>query len=422
MSASLYRRIKALVELNHQKYTPKTAIQYLKGNTGQEVDFLSAGVLVLDVGQSVQVPGVEIKEGELSVPADEIIKNRPTLTVEQLASSEFGGCGNVVLPAAALGIRTGVMGFTGQDVEGNYFRKSMEQYGVTTSGMIVDAMHRSDVSIKIQVEDRTKREPLVFCEDAGKYFHFGSAQAKERLIALNPKSVQISYSGLFENGADCGGGDLLANDIRWIKKTLDSLVMVDTHTYAGDQKRYDCLRPSLEVADMFVCSDDEVELMIPQYKLSSGNTRAEKRQAFFNFLKDNYCKENEARFYAVTSPEEAVVLYYKPNGESVQVTVENWFTTNNGEIFTTTGAGDSWRAGLNAYILNHEQEFKSGRLNVEEAVQFANLTARLYISGSRTTAFKSYQYTDLLRLASGQKPTEDLRPLTAVYKALDRAA
>ena len=428
MTASLETRAQALTELISGKYNKESAMQYLQENS-QEVDFLSIAVLVIDVGQSVEVPGVDIRGGELSVPQDTIIKTRDPLTVEQLASSEFGGGGNVTLPAAALGIKTGIMGYVGEDVEGKYFIEGMRKHGINTHGIIKDALFRTDVCIKLQLKhpkgEREPREPLVFCEHAGKYFDFGNLAVKERLIALNPASVQISYSGLFEYGADLENGQRLAEGIKWIKKTLDALVMVDTHTYKKDPQRYDCLKPSLEFANMFVCSDDEVELIVPQYKIPSGETKEEKRQSFLHFLRDTYCKGDEARLYAVTSPEESVVLYYKPGGEAVEVKVENWFTTTQ-DIFTPTGAGDSWRAGLNAYILHHQEEFKSGNLNIEEAVQFANLTARLYISGSGTTAFRHnnrhYEYQHLLDLVSQPRPKADLKPLTAVYEVLDGAA
>ena len=359
---------------------------------------------------------MEIKEGDLAVPQEPFIKIRPILTIEQLASVEYGGGGNVVLPAAALGVKTGIMGYVGEDIEGGLFIGAMKSHSVNPFGVVINKGYRTDVCFA-PMADTGERAPLKFFEDAGKYFDPNDARVKERLIFLNPKIVQISYSGLFEKGADLDGGKRLADGIRWIKKNLESLVMVDTHTYSKEPSRYDCLKPSLEVADMFVCSDKEVELIVPQYGIKSKQGIKEQKQAFLSYLKKNYCKGNEARLYAVTSPEKTAVLYYNPNGTTEQIEVENWFFTTKEHIVDATGAGDSWRAGLNAYILNHLEAFKSGSLNIKEAAQFANLTARLYISGKGIEAFKHCNgtYDRLLRVVSGNKPEKDLSDLREVY-------
>ncbi len=387
-------------------------------NDDNQVDLLSAAVMVCDVKEPVIIPGLQIEEGHLAVPPEEFISKRPSLVASQLQSVEYGGGGNVVLPAAALGIKTGLVGIIGNDIEGGFFAGGISGYGVNISGLITDDRYRSDVSF-IPQDETGNRAPITFCEDAGKHFDFAN-DVKDRLVIANPKIVQISYSGLFEEGADLDGGRRLAEGISWIKENLESLVMVDTHTYAAEPQRYECLKPSLEVADMFVCSDDEVNLIVPQYNLpTAGNNK----KAFLTYLENNFCKGDEARLYAITSPEKTSLLYYHPGDGTKEIEVDNWFHTSKeeGKFFDTTGAGDSWRAGLNSYILNRLDDYKSGKLDVEQAVQMANLTARLYISGRRTEGFRQYNFGGLFKFLTQGRPNADLKTPEGLYQAIDTA-
>ncbi len=422
MAVSRDKQARSLIELNPEKYTLSNVEDHLD-RYKEQVDFLSMGNLVIDVQKPITIPDLKMKHEDLAVPKEHFIKTRPPLTKVQLATVQLGGCGNVARPAAALGVKTGVIGYIGQDIEGEQFIKVMKEHSVNVFGVISDKRYRTDVSF-IPQDKSGMRTPVTFCEHVGKYLDPNDPRVMERLIFLNPSIVQISYSGLFERGADLEGGRRLARAIKWMKDTIDTLVMVDTHTYTLEPERYEYLKPSLEVADLFVCSDDEVDLIVPQYGIKSGAHMVDKRQAFLSYLKKQYCKGNEARLYAITSAEKTLVLYYKSIGEVKQIESKNWFLTTKEYMpnnqFYLIGAGDSWKAGLNVYILHHLEEFKSGDLNIEEGVQFANLTSRLYISGEGVQAFKHYKYFNLQRLISGKKPDIDLKPLSGLYKALDK--
>lgn len=50
-----------------------------------------------------------------------------------------------------------------------------------------------------------------------------------------------------------------------------------------------------------------------------------------------------------------------------------------GETIDLVGAGDSFRAGFVAYIVKNINDFKTGMINITDAVQMANLFASLYI-------------------------------------------
>lgn len=418
MSAPLDKRISALMELNPEKYSNKEiAREHLKKHA--KVDFVSAGVIVVDIKTYIGI-GKDIKEGSLAVISEDLsAKLISTITSEELKDSVLGGIGNVALPASALGINTGIVGYVGDDRLGKHFLRKIQKYGVYISGVITEPEYNTDFSY-IPQDRNGSRAGIKFCESAGKHFDLTNKRIMEIFYLLNPKIVQISYSGLFEEGADRDGGKKLAEGIRLIKDNLDSLVMVDTHTYTGKLERYDYLKPALEVSDMFICSYDEARLISERFYIKSGETKEDKIDSFLSYLEEHYCKGDSARLYAVTTSETISILYYKPNKQTERIKFDNWFTTTIEHIYDTTGAGDSFKAGLNSYILNHLQEFKEGTINIQEAVQFANLIARLYISEKGIEAFKGYDYYGLIRSVSkDKKPTGDLVSKEGLYEALD---
>ena len=149
MSAPIPHRINDLIDLNRkQPLSEGEATSFLYDGLKHQVDFLSIAVLVNDVKEPVTLLGLNIGAGDLIVPDDTSIAKRPPLTEHQLVSVEYGGGGNVALPAAALGISTGVMGYAGKDVEGTHFVMGMQQYGVNTFGIIRNRGLRTDVSFK----------------------------------------------------------------------------------------------------------------------------------------------------------------------------------------------------------------------------------------------------------------------------------
>ena len=377
-----------------------------------KIDFLSISVLVDDVKEPVNVGKLDIKEGSLAV-----VPQKPKLTKKQIESSHYGGGGNIAPPAKVLGIKTGVMGYIGSDYEGEFFLKGMKKYRINTEGIIRTKWH-TDVSI-IPQDESGKRGPIAFFEGAGRYFDM-TEEIKDKILSLKPKIVQISYSGLFDRGADRNKGRNLAEIIRWIKG-IGSIVMVDTHTYTNQPEKYDLLKSSLYVANLFMCSNDEVKLIIPQYniKFALESDDMSRGYSFLEYLQGEFWKNIEdTRVFAVTAKNYVITKYHSPQKTVVTNFIENYYSSI--KAVDAVGAGDSFRAGFNAYIVKNLKDFKSGNLNINEAVQFANLTALLYISGKGTQAFKSYKYRDLLRLVKMGKPEKPYCNIEEIYLDMDR--
>jgi len=65
-----------------------------------------------------------------------------------------------------------------------------------------------------------------------------------------------------------------------------------------------------------------------------------------------------------------------------------------GEVIDLVGAGDSFRAGLMAYITQNIEDFKGGQINIREAIQLGNLFASVYIKsplGNRYGNIEAYE-------------------------------
>ncbi|MFC1562615.1 carbohydrate kinase family protein [candidate division KSB1 bacterium] len=374
------------------------------------LDFLCIAVLVDDVKQPVDVGRLDVERGSL-----ETIHQKPKLSIEQIESSHYGGGGNIAPVAKILGLRTGIMGYIGNDYEGEFFIRGMEKCGINTDGIVKTKWH-TDVSI-IPKDKDGKRGPIAFFEGAGRYFDM-TENIKEKIYLLKPRIVQIGYSGLFDKGADRNKGKNLAEMVEWIK-SIGSVVMVDTHTYTSQPKKYDLLKPSLHNTDLFMCSNDEVELMIGQYNIKcfSESDEISKAYSFLEYLQGKFWIDvEEPRIFAVTAKDYVIIKYFSPNKGVITKFIKNYYSSV--KAVDAVGAGDSFKAGFNTYIVKNLNVFKNGNLKLDEAVQFANLTALLYISGKGTEAFKDYKYKELLGLIKRGRPAKPYYDIKKIYSGM----
>ena len=73
-----------------------------------------------------------------------------------------------------------------------------------------------------------------------------------------------------------------------------------------------------------------------------------------------------------------------------------------GDVKDLVGAGDSFRAGFVAYIAKNINDFKNSKINIEQAVQMANLFASLYIKAPLNNRYSAIgKYEKLLNVVSG---------------------
>ncbi len=387
------------------------------------MDFLSIAVIVADIKEPVTFKDLNLQDGELLIASEDLYRKMPKLSDFQIQSMEFGGGGNVVLPASKLGVKTGLMGYIGDDKVGQYYLKQMQKNGVDTSGVFKKSDKRTDVSF-IPKDESGKRAPIVFYEDVGRYFNLGDSQVFQKIKNLDPEVILISYSGLFGKGADLKGGKKMRDGIKRIKKEIGSLVMVDTHTYTNALPKYDLLQPILPEIDLFFCSDDEAELIFKRLSQRGYFGKQDKYspQKLLSFIANSYMGKEKTQLFGITSSQRVLYCYHpadkKVSGILIN-SIKNLFATSKDYIFDTTGAGDSFKSGLCCYLSRYKDEFYSGRLDLGEVIQFANLVARLYISGPRVSEFNTYHFSDLIDLLRKNPSKSDVFTLKGLQSQLD---
>jgi len=114
---------------------------------------------------------------------------------------------------------------------------------------------------------------------------------------------------------------------------------------------------------------------------------------FLNFLSERFWqKGNRTKLFGVTVSDGAYEKDISPDGHiNGPNKIESRFMA--GEVIDLVGAGDSFRAGLIAYIARNLDDFNNGTLNCVEAVQMGNLFASLYIKAplnDRYSNIKTY--------------------------------
>ena len=74
-----------------------------------------------------------------------------------------------------------------------------------------------------------------------------------------------------------------------------------------------------------------------------------------------------------------------------------------GSVQDLVGAGDSFRAGVTAYISQNIESFKHSTISIEEAVQMGNLFASLYIQAPLNNRYGNVDtYANMLKKVKSQ--------------------
>jgi sugar/nucleoside kinase (ribokinase family) len=246
---------------------------------------------------------------------------------------------------------------------------------------------------------------------------------KQAVQRLQPRVVYYMYSGLSDRG-DANGGRDLAEFIRWCR-TQGAVTIADSHTLTGNPHEliaagkpvaeYHLLEPLLPELDVFFTSSDEAKLientLAPERRRDPDERRY--HEDFLEWLTSRFWQSDErARLFGVTVSDGAYEKHVGPDGRTGgpnQVTSR--FMA--GEVVDLVGAGDSFRAGLIAYIASNLDAFKKGTMDFEEAVQAGNLFASLYIKApleDRYGNIRAYpKMVQVLQTESGFESFEALR-------------
>jgi sugar/nucleoside kinase (ribokinase family) len=314
-----------------------------------------------------------------------------------------GGPGNAAPLLARAGLKVAVVAnlgqgdFAGLDIQGRFFFDTMVNNNVDMSQTFIHPTLATGTTFIYEKGDR-ERGGIVYFPNANDDFdleHF-----KSSVMKLNPTIVYYMYSGLSDK-ADANGGKDLANFMRFCSQK-GIVTIADSHTLTNNPqlllesnakvKGYKILEPLLFELDLFFTSFDEARLIDQSIGEKRNHHLGSEKEFINNFLKSLSQKfwrppvgevspradNKNPKIFGVTVKDGATVIYRDASGHITgPLMVASRFMS--GVAIDLVGAGDSFRAGLVAYIVKNINDFKTGMINIAEAIQMANLFASLYI-------------------------------------------
>ena len=305
----------------------------------------------------------------------------------------------------AVGANLGKGDFDGFDAIGRYFYDILAQNDVNLSGINVHPTLPTGITY-IYETGSDERGGLCYFPNANNDFDFG--HFKDVVTNLKPKIVYYMYSGLSTKG-DANGGEDLAEFISRCRQA-GCITLVDSVTLASDPrelskrqtniKAYNLLLPVLPEVDLFFISSDEAKLIAQTFgwaKKLINNDENENNQIILNCFAEHFWKDNRRpRIFGITTSDGA----FEKHTESSDIfsepcEIKSRFMSN--DVVDLVGAGDSFRAGVLAYILKNRDRFKAKTLNWHKSINMGNLYASLYIKAPLNDRYANIlPYEDML--------------------------
>lgn len=320
----------------------------------------------------------------------------------------------------AVGVNLGRGDYDGLDAQGRFFYDVMKASGIDMSATFIHPDLPTGTTF-IHSSSGPDRGGIAYFPNANNDFDFSIFKgAVER---LKPKIVYYMYSGLSDRG-DVNGGRDLAEFIKWCR-SRGAITIVDSHTLTSNPQElikagksvqeYRLLEPLLPEVDLFFTSCDEARMI--ENTLAPGRIWAKFKEQennvhFLDFLtKKFWRKDKRTRLFGVTVSNGAYEKHICPDGDiGGPNKIESRFMA--GEVVDLVGAGDSFRAGLIAYIARGLDEFKNGSVNFAEAVQMGNLFASLYIKAPLNDRYGNIKpYDKMLKVVRSEVNYPSLQAL-----------
>jgi len=349
-----------------------------------------------------------------------------------------GGPGNAAPLIARAGLKVAVganLGhgdFGGLDAQGRFFFDTMVNNNVDTSQIFIHPKLSTGTTFIYEKGSR-ERGGIVYFPNANDAFdleHF-----KSSVVKLNPKVIYYMYSGLSDK-ADANGGKDLADFMRFCRQK-GIVTIADSHTLTNNPQAlidsdreiegYKILEPLLYELDLFFTSYDEARMIentighasSPASGNKSGCAGGDKKEyinAFLKSLSQKFWRDKNARIFGVTVKNGAAVIYRDAFGNiDGPLMVSSKFMS--GDTIDLVGAGDSFRAGFVTYIVKNIKDFKTGRINIADAVQMANLFASLYVKAPLSDRYGNIgEYEKLLRVINSPVQFNTFEQLISAVK------
>jgi len=368
-----------------------------------DIEILGLGVVVPDVKRRQEITADDPWRGKLR-----ILDAQPDVTEAELQQADLGGLGNWAPVLATLGFRTGAMGYVGDDAAGRIYGQRLQgESGV--SNLLIRTKYTTAVSL-ITVDHSGERK-IGFYPGANQYFDF-EPDVLSGIEENRPKIAHVAYAGLCQHGFDRNGGKNLADGISAMRE-MGIFTSVDTHTIDD----YSILEPALGVVDLFACNFNEAAAICGGQTLPFGAVLEEAVKDLGQRLGEAHLRRRPGlRIFGVTTDSGAYVMFQDSRGRVDGDYVRSRYASL--PAVDKTGAGDSQRAGLHAYLLANWEKVRAGELGgceIASAFQLANLAATLNIQGRGVSGFRGAKYGNLADVVDGG---QSYKTGTDLYTAL----
>lgn len=285
----------------------------------------------------------------------------PLRIVEKAVDLYVGGIPILAMALKRMGLDVALMGCVGRDIAGYGLRA----YLADEAGLNVDAVRT--------VDGPTSSSFIRLTGDQRYVDHTPGASAEllpgDSEIAFvakhRPALMAIGYSGLLRK-MDADGGRAMAE---WMVAVQEqgAVVALDTHTVPP----YAVLEKPVPVADIFICNKEEGAGITG---LSAGRPDEILSAMWSRF---RAADASRYRLLGLAMPEGAQLAYGRHG-----TFANEWVANRNHGTFTPTdltGAGDNFRAGVYAEVMNQRPGFFAGRLDLSRAGQAGHKTACQYL-------------------------------------------
>lgn len=325
----------------------------------------------------------------------------------------------------ALDVHLGKGDEDGLDVQGRFFYDTMIRNGVDMSRTHIHPTLPTGTTF-VYEKDNKERGGITYFPNANNDIDFGLYRQTVEL--LNPTLVFYMYSGLSDKG-DANGGRDLAAFMAWCRER-GILTITDSHTLTGNPQRvidaqaevphYHLLEPLLPELDVFFTSYDEARMVDNTLGRKGRYLNISQEEYIAQFLKfaaERFWGQNQyAKLFGVTVRDGAFVMYRDATGKTTgPQKITSRFMC--GSVVDLVGAGDSFRAGVTAYLCRQAQIFKISRIDVEQAVQMGNLFASLYIKSPLENRYENVgAYDRMFDVLKSGAVFDDFGTLTAAVK------
>lgn len=349
--------------------------------------------------------------------------NMPSFTQAQIQAYIDAGCATAGGPGntaplvaqtglrVAVGVNLGKGEYGGLDVQGRFFYDTLTRSGVDMSGARVHPSLPTGTTFIHEIPGG-ERGGIAYFPNANNDFDLEGFKALA--LRLKPRVVYYMYSGLSERG-DANGGKDLADFMAWCR-AQGCLTLADSHTLTGNPQEliasgnpvpaYHLLEPLLPELDIFFTSADEASLLLNTLDPQTASPKCATHEfcvRYLDFVAKRFASPGRMHLFGVTVKNGAFVTWVEPSGRK-RGTVFYESRYRVGHVIDLVGAGDSFRAGLVAYIARNCDAFRTGTLALEEAVQMGNLMAMRYITAALPDRYASIPaYESLLRVVKSGK-------------------